>query len=152
MKAKPYILLYIKRQLLLASLIQVAMLIAFSILALFDPSVRGRVLEVHGVCTLVLQLPILLGLICVFRFRRMIFDQEKALNVEFLKSNVYSFSKDPLKYLAYDWLIRAGSMAFHRDYIRGLTWGAGICNACRNRLLAKDPNDRQKISDVFAIC
>ena len=122
MKEKNYILLYVKKQLILASLIPVAMLIAFSLLSLFDPSVRGRVWEISCISVIICLVPILLGLLCILRFRRMIQLQEKGLNVVFQDSNVHSFTKDPLVYLADDWLIRAGSMAFHRDYIRGLTW------------------------------
>lgn len=122
MKEKTYILLYVKKKLILASLIPVTILIAFSLLSLFDPSVRGRVWAVSCISAIICLVPVLLGLLCIIRFRRMIQLQESALNVVFQDSNADSFSKDPLVYLADDWLICAGSMAFHRDYICSITW------------------------------
>lgn len=122
MHVKNYIKLYLKKQMILAVLIPMAMLAAFLLLSLFEPSIRGRVLEVSCVFAGIFSLPVFFSLAFILRFRRMINKQERELHVMFQDSNATALVDETLVYLSDNWLICAGTMAFHREYIRNVTW------------------------------
>ena len=121
-RVRRYIILFLKRLLLIVLLMPVAIFAAFGLLSVFDESVRGRVPEVALSGTCIVLLPVLLGFLRIYRFRRMIEKQEEYLSVNFEDTGVKGFEQELMLFLADDWLILAGSMAFHRMYISMLNW------------------------------
>lgn len=115
-------MLFVKKQMAIAALTPATILAAFSLLSLYDPSIRGSVWEMSCICAGIFMIPVFFSLVVILRFRRMIQNQERKLDVMFQDAHACALANDPLVFLSDDWLICAGSMAFHRDYIRYVFW------------------------------
>lgn len=114
-----YIRIYLKRNAILLLCICAPISILFFIVSLFA--------DVLPYDIWLIFLPLLLGVLIfcistlyVFRFKRLISVQENYLHTVFNDNHAHKIA-GTITYLSDDWLIIAGSCAFHRQYIRSFS-------------------------------